>query len=755
MKGLLPWALAASLAFVQAGAQPARSIEDLLSQMTLEQKMGLVSGTGAQDPAIPPRVAGAAGSTLPLPDFGVPQITLADGPAGVRIAPAREGSDKTYYATAFPIATALTSTWDVELLRQLGEAMGNEAKEYGVDLLLGPAMNIHRNPLTGRNFEYFTEDPYLNGHVAAALVNGVQSTGVGATLKHFVANNQETNRFLLDTLVDERALREIYLQGFEIAVRRAHPSAIMAAYNKVNGQYSSQSHDLLTRILRDEWGFEGLVMTDWFGGNDAIEQIAAGTDLLMPGTEQQATQLRDEFKERLDPAALDRAVRKVLAAVFSSPTYGNYAFSDAPDLAASAKIARHAAAESVVLLKNNNGTLPLVAGELSIAAFGNASYDLISGGSGSGDVNEAYTVSLAAGLRAQTFQIDAELESVYQSHIERRYRELPVPQSIFEPVLRPEELPLSSELIKRKAREAGVAIVAIGRNSGEFADRKLEDDFNLSAEELRLIRTVAAAFHTEGKRVIAVLNIGNVVEMDSWRDAVDAIVVPWQGGQEAGHGLADVLSGRVTPSGKLATTIPLRYSDVASAQNFPGESTDEEPVQDGWSRFSIGQPSAVDYAEGIYVGYRHHDAFNVPVAYEFGFGLSYTEFSYGEVRLSESNFDSSLTVSIELSNSGSVAGKEVAQLYLRAPASRLDKPPRELKGFAKTQLLQSGETQTLTFELDSRSLASFDSDRSAWVAEAGDYTVEIGASSRDLRSRARFTLAAEIALPVERALVRR
>jgi len=746
--------IVASFAFTGAlAAQQPATVDDLLARMTIEQKLLIVNGSAALGSAAAPnRVQGAAGATVAFPELGIPSLVLADGPAGLRIAPTREGQPGTFYATAFPIATALSSTWDQALLEEVGAAMGREVRDYGVDFLLGPAMNIHRNPLTGRNFEYFSEDPYLSGRSAAAIVRGVQSQGAGATLKHFVANNQETNRFLVDTQVGERALREIYLRGFEIAVRESSPRAVMSSYNKVNAVYTSQSHDLLTSILRGDWGFRGFVMTDWFSGNDAVAQIAAGNDLLMPGTAAQAEQLASAVRGgTLDLAALDRSVRRILEAVVASPAYQGTTYSNRPDLAGHADVARQAAAEGIVLLKNDEGVLPLGVG-LRVAAYGITSYDLISSGTGSGDVNEAYTVSLVDGMRAQEFTVDADLERVYTAYLERARAALPERRSGLDAAVRPEEMAPDPALLARKARETDIALITIGRIEGESRDRPVEGGFLLTQPELTLIHDVAAAFHAAARPVVVVLNVGGAVEIASWRDQVDAILLPWQGGQEAGNAIADVLSGRVSPSGKLPMTIPVRYEDVPSAPWFPGSNTGEPEEPVAWGRRNA-PPSSVRYEEGIYVGYRHYATRDVPVAYPFGWGLSYTRFRYGRPSLSADRFDGELTVSVDVTNEGDTSGREAVQLYLSAPAGSIDKPALELKGFAKTRTLAPGETETLTIPLGFRDLASFDASRSAWIAEPGTYTVRVGASSADIRTEATFTLDELLVATTSRALV--
>jgi beta-glucosidase len=731
----------------QLGGSP---MEDVISAMTLEEKVRLLVGMGmgidlpgvpAQDPAdaaTPEKVPGAAGRTHAIPRLGIPSLTLSDGPAGVRIAPVREGdAGRTYYATAFPVATLLASTWDTAVVRSVGAAIGDEAREYGVDILLAPAMNIHRNPLGGRNFEYYSEDPLVSGRIAAAFVDGVESEGVGTSIKHFVANNQEFNRMMLNTVVGERALREIYLKGFQIAVETAQPWTVMSSYNLLDGTYTSQSRELLRGVLRDEWGFDGFVMSDWFGGRDPVAQTNAGNDVLMPGTTSQTEAILAAVADgALAEAQLDENVAHVLSIVVRSPTFRHYAYKERPDLEGHALVARRAATEGMVLLKNDAGTLPL-AGVHPVALFGNAGYQLIVGGSGSGDVNEAYSVSLARGLEAAGYALDAALGEGYASYLAEQEANRAAPQTLRAPPPIP-EMPVEATRIQRAAGAADVAVVTLGRNSGEFEDRSTEADFDLTDTEHALLRDVARTFHAAGKKVVVVMNVAGVTEVASWRDGVDAILLAWQPGQEGGNAIADILSGKANPSGKLASTFPVAYADVPSAGTFPGKPLPghEDDAPDA----IFGIPSEVVYDEGIYVGYRYYDAFGVEPAYPFGYGLSYTDFGYGDLALSAASFEAEIRVTVTVTNVGPVAGREVVEVYVRAPDGGMDKPERELKAFAKTELLPPGGSQTLAFRLTAADLASFDADRGAWVAAAGRYTVDVGASSRDIRQGASFSL---------------
>lgn len=741
----------------QLGKAPLREV---VAALTLDEKVRLVVGTGmrmsdlnASADTPPPnlpgaqvtgtqggvafaagesKVPGAAGILYEVPRLGIPGIVLADGPAGLRINPKRRSApDATFYCTAFPIATLLASSWDTDLVQKVGAAMGDEVLEYGVDILLAPALNIHRNPLGGRNFEYYSEDPLVAGRMTAAMVNGVQSKGVGTSIKHFVANNSETNRMTINTIADERTMREIYLRGFETAVKTARPWTVMSSYNKLNGVYTSESSDLLSQILRKEWGFEGIVMSDWFAGKDAVAQVRAGNDLIMPGTPQQMEAITKAVQDgSLSVADLDRNVERVLRIVLQTPTFKGYKHSNKPDLKAHAQVARAAAAEGMILLKNEAASLPIAPQVKKIAAFGLASYDIFTGGTGSGDVNEAYSVSLPEGLTNSGYSLDEGLKIAYNQHIAKAKAARLPKKTFFEMEAPLPEMPLDRATIAKKAAATDLALLTIGRNAGEFQDRKLEGDYYLTATERELVRTVSEVYRAAGKKVIVVLNVGGLIEVASWRDQADAILLAWQGGQETGNAIADVLSGRTNPSGKLATTFPVDYPDVASAKNFPGTPADN--------------PTEINYAEGLAVGYRQFDAGSVAPAYAFGYGLSYTRFEYKNLTTSSKTLGKKLTVTVEIRNAGSVAGKEVVQLYVTAPSKKLAKPAQELRAFAKTRLLKPGESQTLRFDLTPQELASFDAATSSWATEAGTYTLKIGASSRDIRATTACTLSKEL-----------
>lgn len=722
------------------------SVDDVIASMTLEEKTHLLIGTGMSGASgdstvigtTKKLVPGAAGTTYPIPRLGIPAIVLADGPAGLRIDPTREGDTATYYCTHFPIGTLLASTWNQELVEEVGKSIGNEVLEYGADVLLAPALNIHRNPLCGRNFEYYSEDPLVSGKIAAAYVRGVQSNGVGTSIKHFAVNNQETNRNANDARVSPRALREIYLKGFEIAVKESGPWTVMSSYNYINGSYASENEDLLTTLLRDEWGFKGMVMTDWFGGKDAIAQMIAGNDMLQPGRSTQYDMIVDGVKSgKLDESILDRNVKRVLELVLQSPHFKSYRYSNKPDLKAHAAVTRQSATEGMVLLKNDNDALPLKEGVKNIALFGCTSYDFIAGGTGSGNVNRAYTVSLPDGLKNAGYQIDESLKQTYEQHIAAENKKnTPDPSQAFSrfmPVPRPTELVPSAQLLAEQVAKSDVALITLGRTSGEFVDRKVVD-FELSREEREMLESVCKAFHAAGKKVAVVLNIGGVIETASWKNLPDAILLAWQAGQEGGNSVTDVLSGKASPSGKLPMTFPNRLADARSSANFPMDAQADTDVRNkGDKKSSVKNVDYTNYEEDVFVGYRYFDSFGKQVSYPFGYGLSYTTFEYLNPSIKADN--GIYTITVDVRNTGKFAGKEVVQLYVSAPDNvKMNKPDKELKAFAKTKELEPGETVNVTMKVNAADLASYDEAASSWVVDDGSYKFLIGASSRDIKA---------------------
>ena len=736
--------------------------EEVMSKLTLEDKAHFVIGTGmagfsGNDAVIGATrnlVPGAAGTTYPLDSLGIPAVVLADGPAGLRIDAKREGDSATYYCTHFPIGTLLASTWNTQLIEQVGQAIGEEVKEYGADVLLAPALNIMRNPLCGRNFEYYSEDPVVAGKTASAYITGVQKNDVGTSIKHFAANNQETNRMNNDAHISQRALREIYLKGFEIAIKESQPWTVMTSYNYINGVYTSESKDLVTTILRDEWGYQGTVMTDWFGGKDGAKQMWAGNDMLQPGKAEQFDSIVAGVKSgKLAEADLDRSVQRILNLIEKSPRYQGYQFSNKPDLQAHAAVTRQSAAEGMVLMKNG-GVLPFAKNIKNVALYGNTSYDFIAGGTGSGNVNHAYVVSLLDGLKNGGYTVSDELKNAYttyaadckakeEAEIEAAAKKDPKNAMLlrFMPRPLPAEKQFSADELAKQASQADVAVITLGRISGEFMDRKAAD-FNLSDSERKLIEQVCDVYHKAGKQVVVLLNIGGVIETATWKELPDAILCAWQAGQEGGNSVVDVLSGKQSPSGKFTMTWPIKFTDAYSSKNFP---IDQDPRIDMMNQGQKGNVKNVDYTEyeeDIYVGYRYFDSFEVPVSYPFGYGLSYTTFDYSDAKITEKG--DAFEISVTVKNTGKLEGKEVVELYISAPDNKAaNKPVKELKAYAKTKLLAPDETETVVMTVKAADLASFDEAASAWVVAAGEYQFLVGASSQDIKATLKATAKAQ------------
>jgi beta-glucosidase len=666
-------------------------IHALIEQMTLEEKAALCTGA-------------TSWLTVPVERLGVPIMIMSDGPHGVRRVPDESApGEPSLPATCFPTASCLAATWDVELLRELGQALGDEAASLGVGVLLGPGANMKRTPLCGRNFEYYSEDPYLAGEMAASFVEGVQSRGVGTSLKHYAANNQEFQRFSISAVVDERTLREIYLPAFETAVKRAKPWTVMCAYNKLNGTYCSQHHELLVDILKDEWGFEGLVVSDWGAVHDRVRALQGGLDLEMPGPKPYRVQAVVEAVRsgELDQAVLDEAVRRILTVIFrvaETPKGGEF------DVAAHHTLARRIAGAGIVLLKNN-GILPLRSPR-RIAVIGRAAQEAYFQGGGSSHINPTMVDNPFEELR----KLAGAVHLTYSAG----YPEIPGFQ----------QAPIDEAVQAARAADVALLYVALpGYVESEGYDRP---GLDLTRQQVALIRAVCAA----QPQTVVILNNGSAVTMTEWIEGAAAVLEAWMPGQAGGGAIADVLWGAVNPSGKLAETFPLRLVDTPAYINYPGGNGE------------------VRYGEGIFIGYRYYDAKEMPVLFPFGYGLSYTTFEYGNPRVSAATFRDAdgLTVSVDVTNTGQVAGKEIVQVYVHDRRSGLVRPPKELKGFAKIEL-RPGETKTATIRLDSRAFAYYHPAHWQWITEDGEFDILIGASAADIRFTETVTLQSTLVLP--------
>lgn len=723
--------------------------------MTLEEKAQLLVGggndgfvgSGAMLGHQKKFVPGAAGTTVAIPRLGIPATVQCDGPAGVHIDAHREGDSRNYYATGFPVGTCLASTWNTDLVRKVGEAIGNETLEYGCDVVLGPGMNLHRNPLCGRNFEYYSEDPVVTGLMGTAFVLGVQSQGVGVSAKHFAVNSQESDRTRVDERLSQRALRELYLKGFEMMVRKSNPWTIMSAYNKINGIYAQGNKDLLTNILRNDWGYKGIVETDWIGKREDLpveQEVAAGNDLMMPGYPAQVKDIVNAVKSgKLDVNDVDRNVRRMLEYIVKTPRFKGYKYSGEPDLKAHAAITRQSSTEGMVLLKNN-AALP-IRGLKTVALFGVNSYDFMSGGLGSGAVNVGYSVDMVTGLKNIGVATTPQLTEIYQNYVKYAKAKLKAdknPMMWFlnqgQPKL--DEIDITERCVANEEPKADAAIITIGRQAGEGMDRQINGEFNLSKTEQDMIFRVSDAFHAKGKKVIVIINSGSVMETASWRDRVDAILVAWQPGIEGGNSVADILTGKVNPSGKLTMTWPIAATDHPSTANFAKEyDMYTYKNMEGWGKGNIPGVDFSNHEEDIYVGYRYFDTFKKDVAYPFGFGLSYTTFEMGKPSVKANG--KNIEVSVTIKNTGKVAGKQVAQVYVTAPKGAYEKPAKELKAFGKTRELKPGESQTLKMTLEKRDLASFDEANSQWKVDAGNYLFQVGTDVESIKGTATLKVA--------------
>ena len=666
-------------------------LTNLINQMTLEEKAALCTGANAW-------------ATPAIDRLGIPALICADGPHGLRRVPDLESIAATSLpATCFPTAVCQAATWNVALIQEMGQAIGTEAIAMEVDVVLGPSNNMKRTPLCGRNFEYYAEDPYLSGQLATGFVQGLQQMGVGASLKHYAVNNQEFERFSINVEVDERTLREIYLPAFETVVKQAQPWTVMCAYNKVNGVYCAEHQRLLTDILKEEWGFTGLVYSDWGAVRNKMASLQGGLDVEMPGPKPRRVQavIDAVHSGELAESILDEATRRIVGVAFqaaATPKGGEF------DQVAHHKLARKVAGEGIVLLKNE-GLLPLQQPQ-RIAIIGRVAKEPHIQGGGSSNINPT--------------QVDIPFDEVQKL---AGQAEVSYSQGY------PADLIFNQSLIDEAvaaAQTAEVALIFIALPPSVESEGYDRADLDLTQQQGALIKAVTAV----QPQSVVILNSGSALVMADWIDGPAAVLQAWLMGQAGGGAIADILFGRINPSGKLAETFPLKLCDTPAHLNFPGEN------------------GVVRYGEGLFIGYRYYDAKEMAVQFPFGHGLSYTTFAYSDLHLSASTFKDTegLTASVAVTNIGALAGQEVVQLYVHDHEASLIRPPKELKGFAKVAL-QPGQTKTVTFTLDFRAFAFYHPGYQQWIVEAGDFDILLGASAGDIRCSETVTLHSTKALP--------
>ncbi|TLX74936.1 glycosyl hydrolase [Labilibacter sediminis] len=664
-------------------------VDKLITQLTLEEKVSLCSGRDDW-------------SSQPIERLDIPWIWMSDGPHGLRRAPAtnKAGYGDQLPATCFPTASALSATWDLDLIYKVGQTLGEECQALDVNVLLGPGVNIKRSVLGGRNFEYFTEDPVLSGELGAAYINGVQSQGVGTSLKHFTANNVETERMYMNSDVDNRTLHEIYLTPFEIAVKKAQPWTVMACYNRVQGIYGTQSPYLLTKILKEEWGFEGIVISDWFAVIDRVEALKAGMHIEMPHVSNVNDDILLEAVKNgsLDEEILDNLVKEILMVVLKAKSLDK----EGVEMKAEEHhaFAREVHGQAITLLKNDNQVLPLSKDKYKkIAVIGEFATSPRYQGNGSSEVKPT--------------QLDNVLEIIKKEY----GKGVKITYAQGYTLKDDNDVSLIEEAVK-VASEADIALVFAGlplSYESEGIDRKHID---MPVSHNSLIKEVAKV----QTNTVAVLTNGSAVAMP-WINEVSGVLETWLGGQAGAGAVADVLFGTVNPSGKLAETFPVKLSDTPAAFNFPGEQGN------------------VLYGERIFVGYRYYDEKQIEPLFPFGYGLSYTSFEYTDMTVSASEITDKdvLKVSVTVKNTGEVKGKEIVQLYVTDKECTLQRPKKELKNFAKVELAP-GESKTVTFELSARDFSYYDAKREMWIAESGDFIISAAASSRDIRQSKKVDL---------------